>query len=338
MSDATLAVHFAGALVTFQDGGRLGHLRYGVAASGPMDRVAFAAANAALGNVANKTAIEVSLGGLIVECKSGSVTLAIAGGDFMIEHAGSKTGGWHVLTLRDGERLSVRVGSAGSWAYIAFAGDLVANEWLGHTATHSTSGFGGGAIQTGQQIVVEQAGIREDREGQIEQPDFLPDGTRMRVVMGPQDKWFRAEAIEAFRNTRYSLTNNYDRMGVRLEGEHLALDAALSIPSEPIVRGSVQVSGEGVPTILLADHHTTGGYPKIATVISTDTDVLVQKRSGQEITFETISSEAAIKTARQFALDKNNYLARVSIPRGNLQQRLMQQNLISGVVGSDDQF
>ena len=243
MSEATLAVHFAGALVTLQDGGRIGHLRYGVAASGPMDRVAFAAANAVLGNAADKTAIEVSLGGLIVECKSGSVTLAIAGGDFMIEHAGAKSNGWMVLTLAEGERLSVRVGSAGSWAYIAFAGDVVANEWLGHTATHSTSGFGGGAIQTGQQIVVERADIREDREGPIERPDFVPDGMRMRVVMGPQDKWFRTEAIEAFKNSRYSLTNNYDRMGVRLDGEHLALDAALSIPSEPIVRGSVQVSG-----------------------------------------------------------------------------------------------
>ena len=336
MSDANLVVHFAGALVTLQDGGRVGHLRYGVAASGPMDKVAFAAANAALGNEPDKTAIEVSLGGLIVECKSGSVTLAIAGGDFMIEHAGAKTNGWVVLTLNEGERLSVRVGTEGSWAYIAFAGDVVADEWLGHTATHSTSGFGGGAIQTGQQIIVERADIREDREGQIEQPNFLPSGTRMRVVMGPQDKWFRSEAIEAFQNTQYSLTNNYDRMGVRLEGEHLALDAALSIPSEPIVRGSVQVSGEGIPTILLADHHTTGGYPKIATVISTDINVLVQKRSGHEIAFEAITPEAAISIARQFANDLDGYLAQVSIPRGNLQQRLMQQNLISGVVGFDD--
>ncbi|MEE9335196.1 MAG: biotin-dependent carboxyltransferase family protein [Granulosicoccaceae bacterium] len=336
MSDATLAVHFAGALVTLQDGGRLGHLRYGVAASGPMDRVAFAAANAALGNVANKTAIEVSLGGLIVECKSGALTLAIAGGDFMIEHAGAKTNGWTVLTLREGERLSVRVGSAGSWAYIAFAGDVVAKEWLGQTATHSTTGFGGGAIQTGQQLVVEHADIREDREGLIEQPDFLPGGVRIRVVMGPQDMWFRTEAIAVFKNTRYKLTNNYDRMGVRLEGEHLALDAALSIPSEPIVRGSVQVTGEGVPTVLLADHHTTGGYPKIATVISTDINVLVQKRSGQEISFEAIPSEVAVKIARQFAQDVACYLAKVSIPRGNLQQRLMQQNLISGAVGLDD--
>ncbi len=336
MSDATLAVHFAGALVTLQDGGRPGHLRYGVAASGPMDRVAFAAANAALGNIANKTAIEVSLGGLIVECKSASITLAIAGGDFMIEHAGAKTNGWTILTLREGERLSVRVGSAGSWAYIAFAGNVVANEWLGHAATHSTSGFGGGAIQTGQKIVVEHAEIREDREGQIEQPDFIPSGMRMRVVMGPQDRWFRTEAIEAFKNSRYSLTNNYDRMGVRLEGEHLALDAALSIPSEPIVRGSVQVSGEGVPTILLADHHTTGGYPKIATVISADINVLVQKRCGQEVAFDAISSEEAVKIARQFSQDVSDYLDSVSVPRGNLQQRLMQQNLISGVVGSDE--
>lgn len=335
MSDVTLAVHFAGALVTVQDGGRVGHLRYGVAASGPMDRVAFAAANAALGNTAGTTAIEISLGGLIVECKSGAVTLAVAGGDFAIEHASAKTTGWVVLTLQEGERLSIRVGQEGSWAYLAFAGDIVAKEWLGHTATHSTSGFGGGALVTGQQIIVERSEVRQEREGRIEKPKFLLASGRLRVVMGPQDKWFDSETIAAFQNSRYRLTNNYDRMGVRLEGAHLPLEAALSIPSEPIVRGSVQVSGEGVPTILLADHQTTGGYPKIATVISPDTNALVQLRSGQEIGFDAILPAAAIEIARQFSRNLDEYLARVAVPRGNLQQRLMQENLISGVVDSN---
>ncbi len=336
MSDARLAVQFAGALVTLQDSGRVGHLRYGVAASGPMDRVAFAAANAALGNPSGTTAVEISLGGVILECKSGAVTVAVAGGEFSVEHAGSKTSSWTVLTLAQGERLSVRVGRSGSWAYLAFAGDIVANKWLGHTATHSTSGFGGGAVVTDQELVVEQAEVRAEREGQIEQPGFLSHNGRMRVVMGPQDNWFRAEAITAFKNNRYCLTDSYDRMGVRLQGEHLPLDSALSIPSEPIVRGSVQVSGEGVPTILLADHQTTGGYPKIATVISADTNVLVQLRSRDEIEFEAITPLAAIDIVRKFSQDLSDYLAKVSVPRGNLQQRLMQENLISGVVNSID--
>ena len=89
-----------------------------------------------------------------------------------------------------------------------------------------------------------------------------------------------------------------------------------------------------MPTILLADHQTTGGYPKIATVISPDTDALVQMRSRQEIEFEAISPAAAIDITRQYSQDLNAYLARISSPRGNLQQRLMQENLISGVVYS----
>lgn len=117
-------------------------------------------------------------------------------------------------------------------------------------------------------------------------------------------------------------------MGMRLGGTKLELQEALSIPSEPIVRGSVQVAGDGVPTVLLADHQTTGGYPKIATVISCDTDRLVQRRAGQSVRFGSISSEQAIDDVRQFGEAKARYLAQVSVPRGSLQQRLMRENLI----------
>ena len=143
MSDAEFAVSFAGPLVTFQDGGRPGNLRYGVSASGPMDRLAFEAAHAALGKPSAQTAIEISLGGLILQCKSGAVTVAITGGDFVVEHAGTKAGSWTILTIQKGERLTIRAGKSGSWAYLAFAGEVQTKEWLGSRATHSTSGFGG---------------------------------------------------------------------------------------------------------------------------------------------------------------------------------------------------
>ncbi len=340
MTEARLSVQFAGALVTLQDAGRTGHLRYGVPASGPMDKLAFAAAHAALGNSPDQSAIEISLGGLILECTTGAVTVAVAGGDFAIEHAGVKGSGWTILTLQQGERLSVRVGKSGSWAYLAFAGDLQANEWLGHTATHSISGFGGGAVVSEQELLINNAEVRKEREGNIETPGFLIAQKKLsqtekidsiRVVMGPQDKWFRSEAIDAFKNSSYQLTDSYDRMGVRLQGPDLPLDAALSIPSEPLLRGSVQVSGENVPTILLADHGTTGGYPKIATVISPDINTLVQLRSRQAIKFVPITAAEAVDVTRDFSTKLKEYIAKIAIPRGNLQQRLMQENLISGI-------
>lgn len=327
MPEAAFSVNFAGPLVTFQDSGRVGQMRFGVAASGPMDRLAFDAAHAALGNKTGQTAIEISLGGLVLQCKAGAVTVAITGGDFVVEHAGQTFASWTILTIRKGERLSIRAGKAGSWAYLAFAGQLAAQDWLGSQATLSTSGFGGGALQAGQQFDIREAAIRDDRLGEIAQLDH-PTHAPIRAVIGPQDQHFKQETLEQFLGEPFKVTDAYDRMGMRLAGPTLAPDGALSIPSEPITRGAVQVSGDGVPTVLLADHQTTGGYPKIATVISCDIDRIVQNRSGQQIRFAAITGAQAVTAAREDLLRKRDYLDRISVARGSLAQRLMRENLI----------
>lgn len=331
MADAAFTVAFAGPLVTLQDAGRPGHMRYGVPASGPMDRLAFDAAQAALGNQDRAAALEISLGGLILQCTQGAVTLAVTGGEFSLQHAAKKLRGWTILTLRKGERLAITAGPSGSWAYLAFAGTMSGAAWLGSRATHSTSGFGGAAIQTGQTITLRDVAIREDREGDIPRPD-LPAPGAIRVVTGPQDQYFAAPTVERFVTDRYLVSEAYDRMGMRLKGPKLPLAGALSIPSEPIVRGSVQVSGDGVPTVLMADHQTTGGYPKIATLLSADTDRLAQYRAGQPVRFAAITSAQAIQEARQAAAQRAAYLAQISKPRGTLLQRLMRENLNHGCI------
>ncbi len=329
MADAKLHVSFAGPLVTLQDAGRPGHMRYGVSASGPMDRLSFAAAHAALGNPPDQTCVEISLGGVQIECREGDVSLAITGGDFIVDHDGQKGAAGCVLTLGQGDKLSIRAGASGSWAYLAFAGELVAEKWLGHSATHASSGFGGGAVRSGQTLTVRDTRTCPDREGAI----AAFGDTRnepIRVVIGPQDAHFQAGAADLFVSDPYTVSDAYDRMGMRLVGPGLALDAALSIPSEPVVRGAVQVSGDGVPTVLLADHQTTGGYPKIATVISCDIDRLVQARAGQPVQFAAISAEDAVAATRADAETLREYLDRVAAPRGTLEQRLLRENLIHG--------
>ncbi len=335
MSQATLRVSFAGPLVTFQDAGRVGHMRFGVAASGPMDRLSHAAANVALGNPAQATAVEISMGGLILECLSGALSLAVAGGDFSIDRAGDRLSSWTTFALEQGEKLTIRPGKSGSWAYLAFAGNVQTPKWLGHSATHSTSGFGGGQLHAGQLLQVSDTQLREERHGDILRPDFVEAGSHCRVVLGPQDKYFSSAALAAFHTQEFALTDAYDRMGVRLSGPKLDLSGALSIPSEPIVRGSVQVAGDGVATVLLADHQTTGGYPKIATVLADDLDRLCQMRARDPLHFSAVSPADAIKFARDSAEKRDIYLAEIAFPKGTLEQRLMRENLISGVVAID---
>ena len=330
MSDVEFSISFAGPLVTFQDIGRPGNMRYGVSASGPMDIVSFEAANAVLGNDTKQTAIEISLGGLILQCHEGSITLAITGGDFLIEYQGQKISSWTVLTIQKGERLSVRAGKSGSWAYLAFSGKLNVKDWLNSSSTHSTSGFGGGVLKTGQKFTLTDASNQENRIGPILKPNFNTNDL-IHAVLGPQDQYFMKTAIKIFSDSIFKVSDNYDRMGMQLTGPKLELKSALSIPSEPVVKGSIQVSGDGIPTILLADHQTTGGYPKIATVISSDINRLVQFRSNQSVKFVLINSNEALQKTRKFLDMKEKYLEKISISRGTLEQRLMSENLIGGV-------
>ncbi|MDB2561304.1 biotin-dependent carboxyltransferase family protein [Amylibacter sp.] len=330
MSDVEFSISFAGPLVTFQDIGRPGNMRYGVSASGPMDIVSFEAANAVLGNDTKQTAIEISLGGLILQCHEGSITLAITGGDFLIEYQGQKISSWTVLTIQKGERLSVRAGKSGSWAYLAFSGKLNVKDWLNSSSTHSTSGFGGGVLKTGQKFTLTDASNQANRIGPILKPNFNTNDL-IHAVLGPQDQYFMNTAIKIFSDSIFKVSDNYDRMGMQLTGPKLELKSALSIPSEPVVKGSIQVSGDGIPTILLADHQTTGGYPKIATVISSDINRLVQLRSNQNVEFIIINSNEALQKTRKFLDMKEKYLQKISTSRGTLEQRLMSENLIGGV-------
>jgi 5-oxoprolinase (ATP-hydrolysing) subunit C len=307
MTDALLSVTFAGPHVSVQDGGRHGLMRYGVPSSGPMDRLSFAAANLALGNDINAPGIEVSLGGLVLECLSGAVSFAVAGGGFIINHGESKRGSWTIATLRTGEKLAIRPGPWGSWCYLTFAGTLQVPAWLGSAATHMLSGFGGGRLLTGQQLTIGDAQRREAREGAIPCPVSARPRREVRVVLGPQQRFFGAGSIEAFRWGAWRMTDAWDRMGVRLAGPAIAPKVTLDMPSEPIVRGSVQIAGDGVATVLLADHQTTGGYPKIATALDCDLDAFVQLRPRDPVAFRSVSPQEAVDIARNAAARSANY-------------------------------
>jgi biotin-dependent carboxylase-like uncharacterized protein len=298
MGDAIFRTAFAGPHASIQDGGRPGLMRFGVPASGAMDRKALALANLALGKNAGAAAIEISMGGLVLDCVSGATTLAIAGGGFIVERDGTRLGSWSTLPIKAGQKLTIRPGPWGSWTYLAFAGKLTATQWLGSAATHALSGFGGGKLTTGQEIAVTDTTQHGDAIRAIACPVWARPRQTLHVVLGPQDRFFSAEVINSLLTEPFHVTSAYDRMGLRLRGPSLAPRAALSIPSEAILRGSVQVSGDGVPTVLLADHQTTGGYPKIATILSDDLDGFVQLRTSDAVAFRAVTAAQAVQLAR----------------------------------------
>ena len=293
-----LRVAFAGPHITFQDAGRLGRMRFGVPASGPMDRKAFAIAQSIFGNPPDAAAIEISLGGLALECIEGSVTFAVVGGGFIVQIGARRLGAWQVHTLHQGERLVIRPGPWGSWTYLAFAGRLLAPQWLGSSATHGQSGLGGGTMVSGQEVTVQDARTLPAAQGAIPCPIWARPRRVIHAVLGPQDRFFSPESLEDLAAQPFYLTNAYDRMGLRLRGPSLTPVGALSIPSEPILRGSVQVAGDGLATVMLADHGTTGGYPKIATVVSDDLDGFVQLRPNDAVRFKLVSPAQAVAIAR----------------------------------------
>jgi allophanate hydrolase len=296
-----------------------------------MDRAALSVVNAALGNPPGQVAVEVSLGGLVLDCTGGEITFAIAGGGFQIVLAGIPLAPWTVGTLRAGQTLTLRAGDWGSWALLGFAGQIRGAEWLGSLSTHSQSGLGGGAVTTGQHLRIDQAQVRPTREGDLPLPDWARPTPQTRVTIGPQERFFDPATQSAFLGPGFTLSRAYDRMGVRLQGPRLPVNAALDMPSEPILRGAVQVAGDGVATVMLADHGTTGGYPKLATLIGADLNRFVQHRSGDPVRFVAVTPEQAVAAARAAHADLQSYLAQIAQPRPTLAQRLMQTNLISGV-------
>ncbi len=304
-TQAVFTLTHAGPLTTVQDRGRFGLLRYGVTESGPMDRTAFAVAQAALGNPPDAVGIETTIGGMSLRCEQGAVTLASAGGGFRVDVDGKPVGAWGVFTVREGQTVNVKPGFWGSWTYLAFAGQMTTPTWLGSAATHFMSGFGGGVLKEDQRIVIENAELRAERE--LPLPAFCYPNRHVRVVLGPQDRYFDPETIARFLSQPYMLSNDYDRMGVRLKGQRLPVQA-LDIPSEALSRGSVQVPGHGDPIILLADHQPTGGYPKIATLVSADQDSFVQLRSREHVSFRAVTADEAVLAARSRRTALTGYL------------------------------
>ena len=338
-SEATLRVLAAGPGATLQDAGRHGYLRFGVTAAGPMDPLAYATANLAVGNPAGATAIEVSVGGIEVIAESGSLTIAIAGGEFALSLDGRPLPPAVVLNLEQGAVLKIRAGSGGSWCYLAVAGRLVLPKVLGSHATHTRTSFGGvngRAMMAGDRLTFEPSGSSPPSIGTIVAPWLSRPVDTIRVVLGPQHDYFADDQIAAFLAGPWTVSARSDRMAYFLDGPRLTHARGYNIVSDGIAMGAIQVPGDGRPIVLMADRQSTGGYPKIATIIGPDLGRLAQARPETVFRFAAVSIGEAVAARREEAALLARGIIVEPLVRTHLSSEfLLGLNLIDGVVGAE---
>jgi antagonist of KipI len=287
-------------LTTVQDLGRWGHQGDGVPVAGPMDAYSHRLANAIVGNSVDAAALEITLIGPELEARE-DVVCAVTGARFAIAVDGAAVPLDASFPVRSGSRIRFGARSAGARATLAVAGGIVVEMLYGSRATSLSAQLGpfkGRALRRGDLLPIgadRRTGHRAPRPG-------LPlpaGGARLRVIPGPHDRFFAANALDQLFKTRFVVTPNSNRMGYRLEGPSLELAAgADAILSDATPIGSIQVPPSGQPILLMADRQTTGGYPRIATVISADLPLAGQLAPDDWIEFAPIARDDALAELR----------------------------------------
>jgi biotin-dependent carboxylase-like uncharacterized protein len=294
-----LVITAIGPASSVQDGGRYGAQRYGLVPSGAMDRLALAAANCLVGNKQFAAAIEVGPLGATFTARDGPVRVALAGAARNADIAKRAVAFDSSMTLADGESLTLGFARGGTFSYLAIEGGVRGEPMFGSLAVNARAGLGSPyprPLQAGDKLEVAAA------SGAVERAIDLPAATDgpIRALMGPQDDEF-GDARQLFLDSEWKISATSDRMGYRLEGPIIKHLHGHNIVSDGTVNGSIQVPGNGAPIVLMPDRGTSGGYPKIATVISTDLGRFAQIPAGRGFRFKGVSMAEAQAEARKFA-------------------------------------
>jgi biotin-dependent carboxylase-like uncharacterized protein len=288
-----------GLQTTVQDSGRIGYQDVGVPTSGPLDCVSFRLSNALVGNSRNTPALEMLIHGPTCEVLADSIRVALVGCGASIETRSGEPATipcGHSVKLSRGDVF--RIGPLGDsvCAYLAIEGGLDVPTVLGSASTYvrgAIGGFQGRRLQKDDIVPLRLAAADERGEHALRQPLDLGFDQPVRVVLGPQADYFTDDAVRIFLSSEYVVSTQADRIGFRLDGPALAHAKGYNIVSDGVVPGSIQVPGSGRPIIMMVDNQTTGGYPKIATVISADISVMGRRKPGRRIRFTAVDVRTA---------------------------------------------
>lgn len=338
-----LRVLSPGLSATIQDIGRPGFQRFGVPVSGALDPWSLRAANLLVGNEPATGGLEIAYCGPTFVLEAESARLAFAGGNAAIHVFDDATASMsRTIAPFESVRLYrgqvVRVGSINGSAllYLAVEGGFDVPPMLGSVSTFVRGGFGGlcgRALREGDKLplCLNEASSKME----LRLPDGSPPAQRtFRIMPGPQIDYFAPAALQRLCEHEYTIETGSDRTAMRLEGPSVPHVRGYDIASDALAPGSIQIPGTQKPIVLLADRPTTGGYPKIATVISADVPALARRRIGSKIAFEVVTAEAAIAARREFIAEVNRMKGRLvplGVERDDLSSRLLDTNLVSGI-------
>ncbi|WP_252311152.1 biotin-dependent carboxyltransferase family protein [Sinobaca sp. H24] len=297
MPDILCKVEKPGLLTTIQDLGRYGYQDRGVAPAGAMDVYSLMIGNLLVGNEENTPGLEITIMGpkLVFEAEA---VIALTGADLHAACNGKPVPQWKSFLVHKGDVLSFKGHKNGSRAYLTVEGGFDGERFLESSSTYLKAKIGGieGRALFKNDMLYYHADRANGRTGKgisrKRQPVYL-DEQVLRVIEGPDTEAFTPESVELFYRQGYTVTKDADRMGCRLEGETLSHVDSADILSEASSFGTIQVPAGGQPIILMADRQTTGGYTRIATVISADLPKAAQLYPGQRVRFKKVSLENA---------------------------------------------
>ncbi len=311
-----IEVQAPGLLTTVQDLGREGFGPLGVSPSGAADAVALRIGNRLVGNEEGAAGLEMTLLGGTFAFPDGAM-VALAGSDFGATLDGKAAEMWTAFETKPGQVLRMGPTRSGARCYLCVRGGIETKLFLGSASTHLLTGLGGHegrALKKGD-VLTSGTGIPACSLGAAATIDKRRLASRalekvkprkvLRVTPGPQNDWFSEAEQKIFYGSTYRVAEESNRMGIRLEGAAIPASSSGEMISEGVALGAVQVPEGGQPIILFVEQQTTGGYPKIANVISVDFHTLGQLRPRDEIRFEQVDWE----TARALLVEQEKLLA-----------------------------
>ncbi len=300
----TIEVQEGGLFTTVQDLGRYGYQRYGVPVAGAVDPFALRVANVLVGNEEGAAGLEITLAGPKLRFLADTV-IAVTGGDLDPRLDDGQAAMWQAVAVSRGAVLSFGKPRDGLRAYLAVAGGIDLPPVLGSRSTYVRSGLGGlngRPLRAGDRLATaseEPAAQPVGRKLPREHVPSYGNSHALRVVLGPQDDAFTPEGIRTFLSAEYTATHQSDRVGYRYQGPQIRHKGGADIISDGVPFGAVQVTGDGLPIVLLADRGTTGGYTKIAAVISVDLAGVAQASPGDTTYFREVTLEEAHLALRE---------------------------------------